>query len=145
MQGNPTTLVTNSAAQQRFVDVIDAALLARNERVVIDRGELSEEYVQLKLVQRGEGAGGSDRIWFGAFTRFGHAATATVEEVVLSAKTSPDDYDLSAVDGVVTTVIGNVRMISKGRTTALTIPSQNAAASSVRSLVNVMVASCRCV
>lgn len=73
---------------------VDSALIpgiAGSDRIVVDDGQGTEEYLQVTLVQTtdettGADLGTRDRLWLGSASRYAHAAGAMVQEVTLSGK-----------------------------------------------------------
>ncbi len=106
-------LSSGSALWQRFV-VADATALsgvAVGDRVVIDNGLATEEYVQVGRIQTNDDTtsadlGAFDRFWFVTALRYPHAAGATLQEVTLSARREGAHYTVSNATNGELTLIG---------------------------------------
>jgi hypothetical protein len=111
-----TALATGVTALGRHVVVdkaaLDAAGIANGDRVVIDDGLSTEEYLTIGRIQTtddvtGADLGTSDRVWFTTPLRFAHAAGAAFQEVTLSTRAEGIAYDVTdAATGTLTLVAG---------------------------------------
>ncbi|NOT29613.1 MAG: hypothetical protein HOP15_04090 [Planctomycetes bacterium] len=117
--GGDTLLANATPVPQNFVDVQDVTGFARDDYVVVDDGQPSEEYARVQFVD-------GQRLWFttSPSLRFAHAVGATVREVTLSAKTAGVDYTLDAVAGALTELIefGDGATILASYTTDFVLP-----------------------
>jgi len=121
-----TTLAAATVSPQNYIDVASSAGFARNDYVVVDDGELGEEYAQIQNVI-------GNRLWFSALGSSSykpgldlpHAAGTSVREVTLVTKTVTTDYTVNAAAGTITEVTefgaGNVVLVSY--TTDFVMPS----------------------
>jgi predicted CXXCH cytochrome family protein len=113
--GTAGALTTGTfAAFQRFavVDLAANAGFAVGDRVVLDPGLATEEYVQIGRLQatadqNGADLGGFDRVWFTTPLRYGHASGAVIQEVTLSNRREGTDYTVTnAATGELTAIAG---------------------------------------
>lgn len=110
LSGASTTLASSTSARANFLDVADASGFARNDYLVIDRGEVGlEEYLRIQYVEQNV-SGTTDRLWFGSPAqtdyppgpRVAHVAGANVERVTVTQLTSGNQYTLNAANGTIT-------------------------------------------
>ncbi|MCE9594776.1 MAG: hypothetical protein K8S98_11345 [Planctomycetes bacterium] len=121
-----TTLAVDSAAPQNYIDVADATGFARNDYLVVDDGQVDEEYAQIQLVS-------GTRLWFAALGSSTykpgldrtHASGATVKEVTLASKTATTDFTVDTAAGTITEVteFGNGNIVLVTYTTDFVMPS----------------------
>jgi len=111
--GSASMLTGDTVALGRYVECDSSALaLAVSDRVVLDDGTATEEYLQVARVQTtadGTGAdlGTADRIWFSAAVRYEHASGGTIRECTLSAKREGLAYTMPTTGATsITTVAG---------------------------------------
>ncbi len=116
LSGAATTLVDSTGPRVNFLDVANAAGFARNDYLVIDRGEVGlEEYLRIQYVEENV-SGTTDRLWFGSPAqtdyppgpRVAHVAGASVERVTVTQLTSGNQYTLNAANGTLTETGGFV-------------------------------------
>ncbi|MBI3098647.1 MAG: hypothetical protein HYY93_10455, partial [Planctomycetes bacterium] len=105
-----------SATQDRYV-VADSADLATDaiivgDKVVIDAGTASEEYLVVGRIQTtddstGADLGANDQLWFSTALRFSHLVGAKIQEVTLSSRREGTQYTVTdAANGQITLVAG---------------------------------------
>jgi hypothetical protein len=94
---------------------IDASLvpgIVQGDRIVVDNGLATEEYLQVNLVQFTDektltDLGARDRLWITPAVRFNHTSTAVVQEVTLSSRREGSAYVVSdAATGQLTLTAG---------------------------------------
>jgi hypothetical protein len=101
-----TTLASEVDRSMNYVDVLDAAGFARDDYVVLDDGEMGEEYLQIQFVQ-------GNRLWFsspqspayapGPLNE--HATGATARVVTLVLLVEDTDYSLVEATGTLTELL----------------------------------------
>jgi hypothetical protein len=105
-------LATTASQRHVVVDLAANAGFAVGDRVVIDLGQPTEEYVQIGRLQtvsdqNGADLGAFDRVYFTSVLRYAHAQSASIQEVTLSNRREGTDYTVSnAANGEITTVAG---------------------------------------
>jgi len=82
-----TTILAGAGALRNHLDVADATGFARDDYVVVADGQGTSEYTRVRLVD-------GQRLFVDPPLRFAHAAGTNVDEVVLTAKSTPDDWIL---------------------------------------------------
>jgi hypothetical protein len=103
--GASAALTGDSAAYGRYVEV-DASTLAGvavGDRVVVDNGLATEEYLQVGRIQTaddetGADLGSLDRVWFSQALRYAHSASGTIQECTLTSKREGVAYSLAQND-----------------------------------------------
>ncbi|HEY5948184.1 MAG TPA: hypothetical protein VIV40_21960, partial [Kofleriaceae bacterium] len=98
--GTPTTAANRALAPYIEIDASLASGLAAGDRIVIDDGLATEEYLQINLVQTtddksGVDLGARDRLWVTPGLRFAHSAGASVQEVTLTSRREGLAYTVS--------------------------------------------------
>ncbi len=121
-----TVLAEATVGPQNYIDVASATGFVRNDYVVVDDGQPSEEYAQIQNVI-------GNRLWFAALGSSSykpgldlpHSAGATVTEVTLVTKTVTTDFTVNAVTGTITEVteFGNGNVVLASYTTDFVMPS----------------------
>lgn len=121
-----TTLAEATVGPQNYIDVGNATGFVRNDYVVVDDGQPSEEYAQIQNVI-------GNRLWFAALGSTSykpgldlpHSAGATVTEVTLVTKTVTTDFTVNAVAGTITEVteFGDGNVVLASYTTDFVMPS----------------------
>jgi len=124
--GGDSTLAEATTLQQNYVDVLDATGFARDDYVVVDDGDASEEYLRVQFVD-------GDRLWFSspyttsykAALASAHPLGAAVREVTLTTKTAGVDYTLDAAAGEVTELLefGDGAVVVASYTTDFVVPA----------------------
>jgi OmcA/MtrC family decaheme c-type cytochrome len=105
--GGEGFLTAGTAVPQNFVDVDDPTGFARDDFVVVDDGQVAEEYVRIQTVE-------GNRLWFSSPYTTGykagleraHLVGAIVREVTLTTQTVGVDYNLTASTGMIAEVAG---------------------------------------
>src|SRR5262249_60997342 len=103
--GGNAFLTGATAAPQNYVDVDDSTGFARDDYLVVDDGETSEEYARIQFVD-------GNRLWFSspytasykAGLQQAHFVGATVQEVTLVAKSEGSEYTLDTAAGKITEI-----------------------------------------
>jgi len=101
--GAASSLGAAAVAMQRYV-VADQTLLAGiavGDRVVLDAGTATEEYVQVARIQTthdstGADLGTADRFFFTQFLRYDHGSGAAIQECTLTTRREGTDYTMAA-------------------------------------------------
>lgn len=102
--GDGATLLMESVDNSKnYIDVLDSTGFLRNEYVLIDGGEMNQEYLQIQYVE-------GNRLWFSSTYTQGyapgpqaeHEAGATVMEVTFTELTDGVEYMLTASTGAIT-------------------------------------------
>lgn len=110
--GAPSTSATRALAPYLDVDTSLVPGIVANDRIVIDEGLPTEEYLQVSLVQTtddktGLDLGSRDRLWVTPAVRFDHALGAPVQEVTLTSRREGSTYVVSdAASGQITLAAG---------------------------------------
>jgi hypothetical protein len=99
--GSETSLTEASSAFGRYVACDSSALaLAVGDRVVLDAGTASEEYLTVGRVQTtddvtGASLGTADRVWFSGALRYDHSLGGDIQECTLSTKREGSAYTMA--------------------------------------------------
>ncbi|MBI5432333.1 MAG: hypothetical protein HZA52_05850 [Planctomycetes bacterium] len=110
--GSSTTLTAASEPYGRYV-ACDSSLLALavGDRVVLDDGLATEEYVQIGRIQTTDDEssadlGDEDRVWFSTGLRYAHAVGAAIQECTLTTKREGIAYTLATSGASDLTLVG---------------------------------------
>jgi hypothetical protein len=95
--GAGTSTATSTLAPYIEIDASLVAGITAGDRIVIDDGLPTEEYLAINLVQTtddktGADLGSRDRLWITSAVRYAHGAGALVQEVTLSSKREGTHY-----------------------------------------------------
>lgn len=110
--GAPLGAAVKNLAPYIELDAAAVPGIVANDRIVIDDGLATEEYLQVLLIQTtddrtGADLGARDRLWVTPAVRFSHAAGATVQEATFASRREGSAYTVSnAASGQITLVAG---------------------------------------